>query len=476
MASPKINAKVDTVVRGGTVVTSSQAIDAAVAITGEKIVALAPEELLPPADNYIDATGKYVLPGLIDSHVHLDGHDDYSLGARAAALSGLTTLIPFGNYDLDGDETLPLAIHRTREQIDQGALVDFGLHYILQNRPSILAGIPEAMDLGVKSFKMFMTYKKRPGRMCADDYICQAMELVAQGGGLMQLHCESGNIIEYLENKLIAEGHTHPTDFPTACPDWAEEEAINRAINMGTATGCPTYVVHLSTQLGLERIKQAHAKGQKIWTETCPQYLLLSDAEMARYGPLAKIGPPLRPDDGPDRDALWRGLEQGHTSIIASDHSPHPQELKQVGWDNIFVDPKGNSVPFGSPGVETIVSLMYSEGVVKRQLPIWWLARVMSENPARIFGLYPRKGVIQVGSDADLLIWDPQGDRVVTAQDHQSNAGYSLFEGWQVSGRPWMSLLRGQVLLNQGTLEQKPGYGKFLECESPTSPLGGAVR
>ena len=320
------------------------------------------------------------------------------------------------------------------------------------------------------------TYKKRPGRMCADDYICQAMDLVSQGGGLMQLHCESGNIIEYLENKMIAEGHTHPTDFPTACPDWAEEEAINRAINMGTATRCPTYVVHLSTQLGLERIKQAHAKGQRIWTETCPQYLLLSDAEMARYGPLAKIGPPLRPDDGPDRDALWGGLEQGHTSIIASDHSPHPQELKKVGWDNIFVDPQGNSVPFGSPGVETIVSLMYSEGVVKRQLPIWWLARVMSENPARIFGLYPRKGVIQVGSDADLLIWDPQGDRVVTAKDHQSNAGYSLFEGWQVSGRPWMTLLRGQVLLNQGILEQKPGYGEFLECGSPTSPLGGAVR
>ena len=476
MATAKTNPKVDTIVRGGRVVTSSQVIDAAIAITGEKIVALAPEELLPPAEHYIDAEGMYVLPGLIDSHVHLDGHDDYALGARAAALSGLTTLIPFGTYDLDGDETLPLAVHRIREEITQGAVVDFGLHFILQNRPSILAGIPEAMDLGVKSFKMFMTYKKRPGRMCDDDYICQAMELVSAGGGVMQLHCESGNIIEYLENKLIAEGHVHPTDFPAACPDWAEEEAINRAINMGVATGCPTYVVHLSTQLGLERIKQAHSKGQKIWTETCPQYLLLSDAEMARYGPLAKIGPPLRPEDGPDRDALWQGLEQGHTSIIASDHAPHPQELKQVGWDNIFVDPQGNSVPFGSPGVETIVSLMYSEGVVKRQLPIWWLARVMAENPARIFGLYPRKGVIQVGSDADLLIWDPQGDRVVTAKDHQSNAGYSLFEGWQVSGRPWMTLLRGQVLFNQGNLEQKPGYGKFLECEGPTAPMGGPVR
>jgi len=468
-------ARVDTIVRGGQVVTSSQVYDAAIAISGEKVVALGPEELLPPADKYIDAEGKLVLPGLIDCHVHLDGHDDYALGARAAAYAGLTTLIPFGTYSLEHDETLLAAAHRVREEIEASAVVDFGFHFILQNRPSILESLPQAMAMGVKSFKMFMTYKKRPGRMCDDDYICQAMELVAKGGGVLQLHCESGNIIEYLENKLLAEGHTHPTDFPRACPDWAEEEAINRAIQMGAATQCPTYVVHLSTQVGLERIKRAQSLGQPVWTETCPQYLLLSDAEMARYGPLAKIGPPLRSADGPDKEALWRGLAQGYTSIVSSDHAPHPYELKQVGWENIFVTPEGASVPFGSPGVETILSLMYSEGVVKRGLPIWWLARVMSENPARIFGLYPRKGTIQVGSDADLLILDPAGDTILTAKDHQSNAGYTLFEGWQVTGRPWMTLLRGQVLLNQGRLEQQPGYGQFLACEGPRAPIGGPV-
>ncbi|MBQ11435.1 MAG: hypothetical protein CMJ45_07795 [Planctomyces sp.] len=470
------DARVDTIVRGGQVVTSSQVYDAAIAISGEKIVALGPESLLPPADRYIDAEGKLVLPGLIDCHVHLDRIDDYALGSRAAAYAGLTTLIPFGNYDVEADEPLPAAIHRTREEVNAAALVDFGFHFILQNRPSILNGLRQAMELGVKSYKMFMTYKKRPWRMCDDDYICNAMDLVASGGGVMQLHCESGNIIEYLENKLIHEGHSHPTDFPRACPDWAEEEAINRAVNMSSATRCPTYVVHLSTHLGMERIKQAQALGQRVWTETCPQYLLLSDAEMAKVGPLAKIGPPLRAEDGPDREAMWRGLEQGHTSIVSSDHSPHPQELKQVGWDNIFVTPEGASVPFGSPGLETIVSLTYSEGVVKRGLPIWWLARVMSENPARIFGLYPRKGVIQVGSDADFLLIDPQTDRVITAKDHQSNAGYTLFEGWEVKGTPWMTLLRGQVLLNQGNLEQQTGYGEFLACEGPRSPIGGPVR
>ena len=470
------DARVDTIIRGGQIVTSSQVYESSIAIFGEKIAAIGPEHLLPPADKYIDAAGKFVLPGLIDSHVHLDGHDNYELGAMAAARAGLTTLIPFGSYNLEGDETLPEAINRSKEEFSSNALVDFAFHFMLQNRPDILGGLPQALGMGVKSYKMFMTYKKRPWRMCEDDYICNAMDLVASGGGVMQLHCESGNIIEYLENKLIHEGHSHPTDFPRACPDWAEEEAINRAVNMSSATHCPTYVVHLSTHLGMERIKQAQSLGQRVWTETCPQYLLLSDAEMAKVGPLAKIGPPLRAEDGPDREAMWRGLEQGHTSIVSSDHSPHPQELKQVGWDNIFVTPEGASVPFGSPGLETIVSLTYSEGVVKRGLPIWWLARVMSENPARIFGLYPRKGVIQVGSDADLLIIDPQTDRVITAKDHQSNAGYTLFEGWEVKGTPWMTLLRGQVLLNQGNLEQQPGYGEFLPCEGPRSPIGGPVR
>ncbi len=466
---------VDTIVHGGTIVTSTDAWDGAVAIRGEKIVALGPADVLPPAGRYIDATGKYVLPGAIDCHVHFGPeYDDWRGGPIAAAHAGLTTLLGFGLYG--SGETLPQAVKRLSEENERLSVVDFGLHFILNNEPSILEGIPEAIEMGVTSFKMFMTYKKRGNRMCSDDFICRAMELIAAHGGLTQLHCENGDVIEYLENKAIAEGRVAPREFPATCPDWAEEEAINRAIKMGGLTGSPVYVVHLSTQLGLERIKQAQAAGQRVWTETCPQYLLLTDELMEAWGPLAKMGPPLRRADGPDRAALWGGLAQGYISTVGSDHAPRSKQAKEAGWKNIFVDPEGKSIPFGSPSVETLVPLVYSEGVVKRGLPISWMARVLSENPARIFGLYPRKGAIRVGADADLLIIDPEPEWTITVKDHHGMAGWTLYEGWTARGRPWMTLLRGRVLLNQGTLEQEPGYGRYLRCGKPQPPLGGPVR
>jgi dihydropyrimidinase len=468
---------VDTVVRGGTVVTSTEVCETSIAIKGEQIVALGPEGLLPPAGRYIDAAGKYVLPGVIDCHVHLGPeYDDWRGGPIAAAHAGITTLIGFALYDDGARETLPAAIHRLREETATLSLLDFGFHFILQNQPYILDGIPAAIDLGVTSFKLFMTYKKRPNRMCSDEMIARAMELIAAHGGICQLHCENGDVLAFLEDKSIAAGRVHPRYFPETCPDWTEEEAINRAIKLGGLTGCPVYVVHLSTQLGLERIKQAQALGQRVWTETCPQYLLLTDAEMEKWGPLAKIGPPLRPASGPDREALWRGSEQGYIATIASDHSPRAKKLKEPGWQNIFVDAEGRPIPFGSPGLETLVPLVFSEGVVNRGLPLTWMARVLCENPARIFGLYPRKGSIRVGADADLLLLDPSHEGTISVADHHGMAGWTLYEGWTCHGRPWMTLLRGQVLLNQGTLEQAPGYGRYLARTGPLPPLGGAVR
>lgn len=467
---------VDTIVTGGRVVTSSDVVEAAVAIEGGKIVAIGPASVLPPAERTIDAGGKYVLPGLIDCHLHIGPeYDDWKTAPLAAARTGLTTLLPFVVYD-EG-ETLAKAAGRLREEAEALSVLDFGFHFILNHEPHILDGIPDAFRLGVTSFKLFMTYKKRGKRMVSDEFIAKTMERLARLGGLCQLHCENGDVLCYLEDKAIAEGRTAPTDFPATCPDWTEEEAINRAVLIGRLTGCPVYVVHLSTRLGLERIKRAQAEGQRVWTETCPQYLLLTDKEMERWGPFAKIGPPLRPADGPDRAALWQGSEAGFIANVASDHSPRVPAAKEPGRKNIFVDAEGMPIPFGAPSLETLVPLMWSEGVVKRGLPPTWMARVLSENPARIFGLYPRKGAIRIGADADLTIWDPAPEWTIEKTKHLGIAGFTPYEGWQVRGRPYMTLVRGQVVLNpQGELEQKPGYGRYLARTSPQPPLSGSVR
>jgi len=466
---------VDTLVAGGRVVTATDVVETAVAIAGGRIVALGPESHLPRAERVIDATGKVVLPGLIDCHLHVGAeYDDWRTAPLAAARTGLTTLLPFVVYD-EG-ESLPRAIARLREEAEALSVLDFGFHVILNHEPHILEGLPEAVRLGVTSFKLFMTYKKRPKRMVSDEFIARTMDRLAALGGLCQLHCENGDILCYLEDKAIAEGRTAPADFPATCPDWTEEEAINRAILIGRLTGCPVYVVHLSTRLGLERIKRAQAEGQRVWAETCPQYLLLTDREMERWGPFAKIGPPLRPAEGPDRGALWEGAAAGFVATVASDHSPRVPAAKEPGRRNIFVDAEGKPIPFGAPSLETLVPLVYSEGVVNRGLPLPWLARVLAENPARIFGLWPRKGAIRIGADADLTLWDPAPEWTIQQSQHLGIAGFTPYEGWRVRGRPWMTLVRGQVVLNPaGELEQKPGFGRYLARGAPRPPHGGAA-
>jgi dihydropyrimidinase len=466
----------DTLVRGGRVVTASDVIETDVAIAGGRIVALGPGEALPPAARTIDATGKYVLPGLIDCHLHVGAeYDDWRTASMGAARTGLTTLLPFVTYE-EG-ETLAAAIRRLREEAEARSVLDVGFHVILNHEPPILEGLAEAVRLGVTSFKLFMTYKKRPGRMVSDEFIARTMERLAALGGLCQLHCENGDVLCYLEDKAIAEGRTAPRDFPPTCPDWTEEEAINRAILIGRLTGCPVYVVHLSTRLGLERIKRAQAEGQRVWTETCPQYLLLTDAEMDRLGPFAKIGPPLRPAAGGDHAALWEGSAGGFIATVASDHSPRAPAAKEPGRKNIFVDGQGRPIPFGAPSLETLVPLVYHEGVVTRGLPLTWLARVLAENPARVFGLYPHKGAIRPGADADLTLWDPAPEWSIAQAQHLGIAGFTPYEGWPVRGRAWTTLVRGEVVLTPaGELEQKPGFGRYLPRTGPLPPLAGAAR
>jgi dihydroorotase (multifunctional complex type) len=303
------------------------------------------------------------------------------------------------------------------------------------------------------------------------------MELIGSNGGVTQLHCENGDVIDHLEKRFRDEGKVKPTDFPDVAPPWVEEEAINRAIMLAKMTGSPLYIVHLSTRLGLERVKRAQAEGLPIWTETCPQYLLLAAEDHEKWGPLLKIGPPLRYRDGGDHDALWEGLEAGYISCIASDHSPHPYEDKMKGADNVFFMPGTDlPVPFGAPSIETIAPIVYSKGVEERGLGPRWFARVMAENPARIFGLYPQKGTIQVGSDADLAIVDPDKMHTIREAEMLGKAGYTPYEGMELKGAITMTLLRGEVLMEDGEVKLGPEYGQFVKSGAPVAPLGGRVR
>jgi dihydropyrimidinase len=336
--------------------------------------------------------------------------------------------------------------------------------------------VPKAIQTGVTSYKMFMTYKKWPNRMCSDDFIYRAMETIGASGGISQLHCENGDVLDYLESRALVEGRVHPRDFPATCPDWAEEEAVNRAITIAAHAQSPLYVVHLSTKLGLERIKQAQAARHGSGRRRALNIFCYRTRRWSAGDRWPKLAPRFarQTDRIEKRSGLdWSRGTSGRSRAITRLGRGRPRSR---GWTNIFIDSQGKPIPFGSPAIETMVPLVYSEGVVKRGLPLTWMARVLSENPARIFGLYPRKGAIRPGADADLLIIDPNEDMTIRATDHRGRAGWTLYEGWKVHGRRWMTLLRGRVVLYQGKLEQEPGYGRYLARTHPIPPINGRVR
>jgi dihydropyrimidinase len=441
----------DLLIRNGTIVNAGNVFEASIVIKDEKIVALTQEEYAPPAKQYIDAAGKYLFPGLMDIHVHFY-YDDLSTLAQSAAYGGLTTILPF----IRGgpEESILGNIRKYKEEGKQVSVVDFGFHVYLFDRPSFLEEIVPAMQLGVNSFKMFLGYKKR-GMMVSTEFMLKAFKIIQANKGMGMVHAEEGEIIDYLEDQAISAGAVGVADFSKTCPDVAEEIAIIRAVELAHMSNCPLYIVHLSTAKGLKHIREAQKAGKNIFVETCPQYLLLTDEDMIRHhGPNAKIGPPLRSKE--DNAALWEGLRDRTISVVSTDHSAHSKKSKEPGWKNIF------QAPFGMIGVETVAPLTYFEGVVKRNFPLTWFAKVMSENPAKIFGLYPKKGVIRVGADADITIFDPEKEVTIQTAHLHSKAGYSVYDGWKVKGYPVMTVLRGHILLNHGKLEQNPGYGKFL--------------
>lgn len=443
-------ARVDTVVRGGRLVTSSGVTSGAIAIKDGRITALGEESLMPDAVETIDAGGKYVFPGFIDAHTHI-WSEGFEVTTRAAAYGGVTTTLIFLRGD--ANDNIAEVARESKRQAAAQAHCDYGFHVYLFDRPSIFAELEDTFRQGIPTFKMFMAYKKRRMKV-SNEFMLRAMQVIKALGATAMVHAENGEMIDLLEDQAIAAGCGGPEHYYPTRPNVAEGEAVNRAIEFATYAGCPLYIVHLSSAEGLQRIKEARDAGLPVWTETCPQYLLLTDDDMRRWGALAKIAPPLR--TRADNEALWTGLERGWIPVLATDHASYPLDAKEVGRTDIF------QAPFGAPGVETLVPLAWSEGVVGRGLSPSWMAKVLSENPAKIFQIYPQKGALQVGSDADLVVIDPDQRVVLRAENLHQAAGYTLFEGRELRGWPVLTMVRGHVLLKDGKLQQGPGFGEFL--------------
>ena len=449
----------DLLLTGGMVVTGTGLRRADVGVRGEVVAAVEPGLSREAAKDVVDVAGKYVFPGIIDAHVHpvyLDTVEDCS---RVAAYGGTTTLLHFA-YARTGDSL----VQKVEEMLEDGiahSRLDFGLHGGMFEAPKQVPEIPQVMEMGVRTFKFFLTYLKQG--WYTDDYqFIKAMDMLAERGGLAMVHAENGGAIDYLEDKYLKGPNASARFFNTSRPAALEEEAVFRSISLAEVADCPLYIPHVTAARALRQIRRAQAEGKRVYAETCPQYLTLTQEIIEERGALAKIGPPIRTAE--DRAALWEGLRDGSLQTVASDHAP---KYKDVDGD--FLDQ-----PFGSPQIETLLPLTYDGGVNRGRVSVVRLVQVLCENPARIFGLYPKKGTIAVGSDADLVVFDPNREFTIQAGNQHTNAGYTLYEGRTVLGWPEMSFQRGHRVLWQGQIVAEPGQGEFLptmEAEVEAEPL-----
>src|SRR4030043_144446 len=439
--------KYDVLIQGGMVVTGAGIQKADVAIKGEKIIRVKPRLLQEEAGRVIDASGKYVMPGVIDVHVHPVYEDDMGGLSLTAAHGGVTTLIHFA-YAKPGMKLIDTT-KQYQEEGSKKSYLDFGIHGTLFDPASQIEEIPKAFELGVSSFKMFMAYAKL--KWMTDDYhLAAAMNLIAECGGMAMVHAENGLVTDYLEDRSLKRGEDQKAVFLKTRPDYLEAEAIFRAISIAAITRCPLYIVHLSTARGIVPLQTARAEGQTIYVESCPQYLTMTDAKLQKLGPLAKIGPPLRTEK--DRLALWKAIQKGLVDVVASDHAPKAKKIEDPFFESSY----------GSPQSETMLTVTYDEGVNKKRIKPNKLVQLFSENPAKIFGLYPKKGTIQEGSDADLVIFDPKYAYTIRQENQHSGAPYTLYERRKCLGKPILTMQRGKILVEDGEMKGKPGEGKFL--------------
>ena len=455
-------------ISGGTVVSATGAIAMEVLADDERIAGLAAPgtELAASwasaADRVIDATGKYVLPGGIDAHTHMEmpfggtlSSDTFETGTRAAAWGGTTTIIDFAVQSKG--MSLLSALDTWQAKADGQCAIDYGMHMIVSDvNDTTLKEMDSCLDLGVTSFKLFMAY---PGVLYSTDgEILRAMQQASRNGATVMMHAENGIAIDQLVAQALAAGKTEPVQHGLTRPAVLEGEATSRAIALAKVTGCPLYVVHLTASQALDAITAARDTGQNVFAETCPQYLYLSLDDLARPGfEGAKFvaSPPLRPKE--HQGSLWRGLRTNDLAVVSTDHCPFCfVEQKELGRGDF------SKIPNGIPSVEHRMDLLH-QGVAAGELSLARWVEVASTTPARMFGLYPRKGTIQPGSDADIVIYDPRARQVLSAATHHMNVDYSAYEGIEVTGKVDTVLSRGRVVIDAGEYHGEPGHGRFLK-------------
>lgn len=463
----------DLAIRGGTIVTASDRFRADIGVRDGRIVAIA--DSIANADEIVDATGLLVLPGGIDSHVHMaqptsDGTvmaDDFESGTRAAAAGGTTTVLPFA-LQIRG-QSLREAVKDYHAKAEGKCHVDHSFHLIISDpTPAVLGQeLPALIKAGYSSFKVFMTYDDL---RLNDQQLIEVFDVARKSNATVMVHAEGHDAINFRIAQLDAEGKTAPYYHAIARPELAEREATHRAISHAELVGIPIVIVHVSGRESLEQIRWARGKGLKVIAETCPQYVTLTKDDLAGLnmdfeGAKYVCSPP--PRDHDSQEAIWSGLMDGTFDVVSSDHCPfYFHNSEGIGKDNARARTSFRWVPNGIPGVETRLPILFSEGVSKGRISVERFVALTATNHAKTYGLYPRKGTIAVGSDADIVLWDPNRRETITQSKLHHGCDYTPWEGFEVTGWPVVTILRGQKIADHGVISGKPGFGLYLSRET----------
>ena len=449
-----------TLFTGGSIVTAAGARPGDLLIEGEKIKAVG-RRLKSDADRVVDVKGCLLFPGFIDAHTHFDlpvagtvTADDFTSGSRAALRGGTTTVIDFAAPDKG--ESLHTGLARWHEKADGKAWCDYGFHMTIDDwNEQIREELPAMFAAGISSFKMYLTY---PAMMLPDGDIYEALTALRRLGGICGFHCENAGVIDALRADALAAGRTGPEMHYRTRPPQLEAEAVSRVLRIAETAKSPVIIVHLTNREALYEVQHARRRGQSVYVETCPHYLLLDEnlydqpdySDAARY----VCAPPLRSKQ--EQTALWQALRRGDIQTISTDHCSFTLAQKDMGRGDF------TKIPGGLPGVEDRGELIYSYGVAKRRISIAAMCRLLSENPAKLYGLYPKKGALKVGSDADIVVYDPKANHRITASDRVSQANYDPYEGFVTEGSIRQVWLRGALAVEHGHFRETAPRGQYL--------------